>query len=355
MGMKLMLAPMAGLTHAALRSLVSRFGGCDEYYTEMIQAGTLLTGGPFERYYLLSNPEPDKVVWQITGGKAPAMVEAARLLASMEGIGVDINMGCCAPDIVRAGAGIAWMLKDRQETQRLVEQVGDVVRAAGKRFSVKLRLGDEDFSWEDFLGFVDMLAQRGVQRITLHPRTRREKYRQPPRLQYVGRLVDYLHDKDYGIDVALNGGVADKASARRAATIAPGISGIMIGRSAAQKPWVFREIADGWKQADGQTATETAQGLVVDLLRTGLDFIDNLERFQPKEFHKTRLQRFFAFYSDNVQFAHHLRTRLLNHPTPDGCRRQLADYFAAAPHERFKGEPPPRKETGKEVDTWART
>ena len=91
--MKLVLAPMATLTHAALRSTIARFGGCDEYYTEMIQAGTLLTNGPFEKYYLLTNPEPHKIVWQITGGRIPAMVEAARLLAGMEGIGVDINMG----------------------------------------------------------------------------------------------------------------------------------------------------------------------------------------------------------------------------------------------------------------------
>lgn len=357
MGMKFMLAPMASLTHAALRSVIAGFGGCDEYYTEMIQAGTLLTNGPFEKYYLLTGPEPEKIVWQVTGGKIPAMVEAARLLASMDGIGVDVNMGCCAPDIVRSGAGIAWMLKDRQETERLVELVGEAVRGAGKRFSVKLRLGDEDFAWEGFLSFVDMLAQRGVQRIALHPRTKKEKYRRPPKLEYVGRLADYIRDKDYAADVVLNGGVADGAGARRAAAMAPGIAGIMVGRAAARKPWVFREMAIGWGQADGQTAAGTAQegGLVVDLLETGLEFIGRLERLQPPQFHKTRLQRFFAFYSDNVRFAHHLRTRLLNHPTPDGCRRQLEDYFAAAPHERFKRELPPREESVQEADAWART
>ena len=47
--MRLILAPMATLTHAALRSTIADFGGCDEYSTEMIQAGTLLTNGPFEK------------------------------------------------------------------------------------------------------------------------------------------------------------------------------------------------------------------------------------------------------------------------------------------------------------------
>ena len=338
--MKLILAPMATLTHAALRSTIAQFGGCDEYYTEMIQAGTLLTGGPFEKYYLFTAPEPEKIVWQITGGKIPAMVEAAKMLSQMDGIGVDINMGCCAPDIVRAGAGIAWMLKERQETEELVEQVGAVVRGAGKRFSVKLRLGDEDFTTEGFFSFVDMLAQRGVQQVALHPRTKKEKYRRPPRLHYVGQLVKYIEETGYAIQVVLNGGVSDGASAKKAQEQGSGISGIMIGRAAAQKPWVFKQIAD--YRATGQQVSSGA--FTVDLLETARNFIEQLQHFQPQEFYKTRLQRFFAFYSDNVQFAHHLRTRLLNHPTPEGCLQQLEEYFAAAPHERFKEENPPHEQ-----------
>lgn len=338
--MKLILAPMATLTHAALRSTIAQFGGCDEYYTEMIQAGTLLTGGPFEKYYLFTAPEPEKIVWQITGGKIPAMVEAAKMLSQMDGIGVDINMGCCAPDIVRAGAGIAWMLKERRETEELVEQVGAVVRGAGKRFSVKLRLGDEDFTTEGFFSFVDMLAQRGVQQVALHPRTKKEKYRRPPRLHYVGQLVKYIEEKGYAIQVVLNGGVSDGASAKKAQEQGSGISGIMIGRAAAQKPWVFKQIAD--YRATGQQVSSGA--FTVDLLETARNFIEQLQHFQPQEFYKTRLQRFFAFYSDNVQFAHHLRTRLLNHPTPEGCLQQLEEYFAAAPHERFKEENPPHEQ-----------
>lgn len=338
--MKLILAPMATLTHAALRSTIAQFGGCDEYYTEMIQAGTLLTGGPFEKYYLFTAPEPEKIVWQITGGKIPAMVEAAKMLSQTDGIGVDINMGCCAPDIVRAGAGIAWMLKERQETEELVEQVGAVVRGAGKRFSVKLRLGDEDFTTEGFFSFVDMLAQRGVQQVALHPRTKKEKYRRPPRLHYVGQLIQYIEEKGYAIQVVLNGGVSDGASAKKAQEQGSGISGIMIGRAAAQKPWVFKQIAD--YRATGQQVSSGA--FTVDLLETARNFIEQLQHFQPQEFYKTRLQRFFAFYSDNVQFAHHLRTRLLNHPTPEGCLQQLEEYFAAAPHERFKEENPPHEQ-----------
>ena len=208
---------------------------------------------------------------------------------------------------------------------------------------MKLRLGDEDFTEESFFSFVDMLAQRGVQQITLHPRTKKEKYRRPPRLHYVGQLVKYIEEKGYAIQVVLNGNVQDGESACRAMNQSPGIAGIMIGRAAAQKPWAFRQIAQALGRDTGREE-DRSEPFTVDLLETARNFIEQLQHFQPQEFYKTRLQRFFAFYSDNVQFAHHLRTRLLNHPTPEGCLQQLEEYFAAAPHERFKEENPPHEQ-----------
>ena len=58
---------MATISHPAFRILVEQFGDCDEYFTEMINAGTLLTGGPFEKYYIDPAPVPEKIVWQLTG------------------------------------------------------------------------------------------------------------------------------------------------------------------------------------------------------------------------------------------------------------------------------------------------
>ena len=105
----------------------------------------------------------------------------------------------------------------------------------------------------------------------------------------------------------------------------------MIGRAAVQKPWVFKEIASFQAKLEGKQ-----EAFQVDLLKTGCNFVHRLQEFQPPEFYKTRLQRFFAFYSDNVQFAHHLRTRLLNHPTPEGCIQQLEEYFSASPAEQVR-------------------
>ena len=104
--MKLMLAPMATLSHEAFRRAVARFGGCDEYFTEMINASSLLNMGPWEKFYLMDGPEPEKIVWQLTGNKAEPLAQAAALVAGLEGRGVDLNMGCSAPQIANTGAGI---------------------------------------------------------------------------------------------------------------------------------------------------------------------------------------------------------------------------------------------------------
>lgn len=322
--MKLVLAPMAAITHQALRLLIQSFGGCDEYFTEMIQAGTLLTGGPFEKYYLLQDPEPQKIVWQITGNKKESMGQAAALLSDLGGVGVDINMGCCAPDIVRTGAGIAWMLKPISETEAMVKEVAkNVKKKSDLRFSVKIRLGGENFTKESLQTFIDMLVCNGVEQITLHPRTEKEKYRNPPRYRWFSFLCDYVEEKQYPVSLVLNGGIQDSAGVQKIITTEPRVSTLMIGRAALQKPWIFSQIQGSNPES-------------VDLLQLGFDFIDNLMLYQPPEFYKTRLQRFFAFYSDNVQFAQYLRTQLLNHPTPEGCKKELEKYFEQCPHERYK-------------------
>lgn len=121
--MKLICAPMATLSHPAFRILIEKFGGCDEYYTEMINAPSLLNGGQFEKYYIDPAPVPNKIVWQLTGKTSDSIIKVSSILANTECIGIDLNMGCCAPDIVNSGAGIAWMLKPIKETQELVSGV----------------------------------------------------------------------------------------------------------------------------------------------------------------------------------------------------------------------------------------
>ncbi len=325
--MKLISGPMATISHRAFRNVVERFGGCDEYYNEMINAGSLLANSSFEKFYIDPLPVPQKMVWQLTGYEISRMVSAAPVLLELPGIGLDLNMGCSAPDIVRSGAGIAWMIKPLEETQAMVSEIGRIVREhnlkspdKAKRFSVKLRLGDEDFTDEKFFGFTDMLVKEGAELLTLHPRTRKEKLSRPARYHYAEDLK-----KRYGnaVQVYVNGNVKDKLSMERALSQCPSVDGVMISRAAVQKPWIFSELS-------GLPGKET------DLEELALTYIDDIEKYQPKEFWKTRLQRFFAYYAENFQFGHYAQTQFLNAADNDDLRRRVKEFFEKCPAEKIR-------------------
>ena len=312
---------MATISHPAFRILIEQFGGCDEYFTEMINAGTLLTGGQFESYYLNPAPVPEKIVWQLTGHDCNHMVEAARVLAELPGIGIDINMGCSAPDIYKYGAGISWMIKDREETRRMVRGVRAVV-PADKRLSVKLRLGDDNFTDKGFFDFCDMLVGEGVELLTLHPRTKKEKLVRLPRYFYCQQLAERYKGR---VPVYLNGNVKDKASFDHAVASCPDVAGVMISRAAVQKPWIFLSLSG-----------LTRQSIEVDMLQLALDYIKNIQLYQPPEFWKTRLQRFFTYYSQNFKFAHYAQTQFINVRDIPDLEQRLADFFQKCPDEKIK-------------------
>ena len=331
--MVLACGPMATISHPAFRILLEQFGGCDEYFTEMINAGTLLTGGQFESYYINPAPVPEKIVWQLTGHDTDNMKAAAGVLAGLPGIGIDINMGCAAPDIYKYGAGIAWMLKDRSETQAMVRAVRYVV-PGDKRLSVKLRLGDDNFTDEGFFDFCDMLVGEGVELLTLHPRTKKEKLVRPPRYEYCQRLAERYKGK---VPVYLNGNVKDTASFKNAVDRCPDVAGVMISRAAVQKPWIFKVVS--------KSSTTTTIPAVVEPVETTLnmeslclEYIDLIEQYQPPEFYTTRLQRFFTYFCQNFKFAHFAQTQFVNAAAKgnEELRQTIENFFDDCPEERIK-------------------
>ena len=322
---KLICGPMATISHPAFRILVERFGGCDEYFTEMINAGSLLNFGPFEKYYIDPVPCPEKIVWQLTGCDAPRMKEAASRLSELPGLGIDINMGCSAPDIYKTGAGIGWMLKDRSETQEMVREVRSVVPAS-KRLSVKLRLGDEDFTEQGFFDFCDMLVGEGVELLTLHPRTKKEKLSRPPRYKYCQLLAERYMGR---VPVYLNGNVKDMASFDFAKTACPDVAGVMISRAAVQKPWIFCQLKES-------PLTQSSSGLDINMEELCLSYIELIEQYQPPEFWKTRLQRFYTYFCMNFTFSHYAQTQFINAAAKDNetLRAAIKDFFEKCPEEK---------------------
>lgn len=330
--MKLICGPMATIGHPAFRILLEKFGYCDEYFTEMINAGSLLSKGGFEKFYINPAPNPDKVVWQLTGKNAEKMAESAAMLSELPGIGIDINMGCSAPDVYKYGAGIAWMLKPIEETRDMVRRVRSAVPSS-KRLSVKLRLGDDNFTDDSFYSFCDMLVSEGVELLTLHPRTKKEKLVRPPRYSYCQKLAErYSKEKSsHSVPVIVNGNIKDVLSAEFAIKSVPAAKGIMISRAAVQKPWIFYELARELK-----LSSEIPQSITIDMRQIALDYINDVENYQPPEFWKTRLQRFFFYFTANFKFAHYAQTQFLNAQNNEDLRCRINEFFQKCSEEQLK-------------------
>ena len=297
----------------------------------MINAGSLLNAGPFEKYYIDPTPVPEKVVWQLTGHDVEKMQLASRQLLELPGLGLDINMGCSAPDVYKTGAGIGWMTRPFEETKEMMKLVGKEVSLYNqnnpetqKRFSVKLRLGDEDFTDEGFFSFCDMLVENGAKLLTLHPRTKKEKLSRPPRYSYCQALCERYKGSD--VQIYLNGNVKDFPSASYALKCCPDINGIMISRASVQKPWIFNEIRSKNNE------------ITVNMEKICYDYIRDIEAYQPKEFYKTRLQRFFTYFCMNFQFAHYAQTKFVNAAEKGNevLKAEIQAFFEKCTDEKIK-------------------
>ena len=353
-----LLAPMAELSHRALRELIEGFGGCDGYYTEMISAAALLAGGPFEKWYIDNGPCPEKLVFQLIGADSGQISRAAAILDRLECVGIDLNMGCCAPLIRKTGAGIAWMSSPSQEgaVDRAGELVKQVRKTVKRRLSAKIRLGLTD-DFEYLVRFCRRLEAEGLEFIVLHPRTAREKLKRRARWDYVGALRQELR-----IPVAGNG---DISSAEELLSRAESpCDGVMVGRAAVCQPWIFAEAKKmvtvtvptipetqsqkcmprdgngGWRRQECRASTvlwprqQVGDDGTPDkflehtfLEETGLRFLELLARWQPPEFHISRARRFFGFFCDNLKWGTYLKNLLNREETLSGMERVWRNFF----------------------------
>jgi tRNA-dihydrouridine synthase len=309
---------MAEVSHRPLRELIESFGGCDEYFTEMISAGALVGGGSFESFYMDGGPCPEKLVYQLAGSQAEQLAAAAAILDRLECRGIDINMGCSAPAITRSGAGVRWMAS----ADRASAMIAAVRRSTRKRLSVKLRIGlENDFDY--LAAFCRRLEAEGVDFITLHPRTGREKFRGRARWDYVPRLRSEL-----GIPVAGNGDITCPEDLVRRASSGC-CDAVMVGRSAVRFPWLFAAAKNSAADPPGD----------MDMEELGLRFLDLLSRYQPPEFHSARARRFFNYFCDNLTWGTYMKNLLNRETDPGGLARAWSAYFREHPGERIKGRP----------------
>jgi len=226
----LALAPMAGVTDRPFR-LLCRSLGADLAASEMVTSDTRLWHTTKSRLRMDHRGEPDPRIVQIAGGEPEMMVEAARRNRDLGAQIIDINMGCPAKKVCNRAAGSA-LLKDEPLVASILAAV---VAAVDIPVTLKMRTGwDRDH--RNGPRIARIAEDVGIAALAIHGRTRADHYQGEAEYATIRTIKESVR-----IPVFANGDIrsGEKAAAVLAAS---GADGLMIGRGAQGRPWIFREI-----------------------------------------------------------------------------------------------------------------
>lgn len=227
----LILAPMAGVTDKPFRTLCRRFGA-GYAVSEMTASDPRLWSTAKSGRRLDHAGEARPVGVQIAGSD-PAMLAAAARHAVAGGAEiVDINMGCPAKKVCGAAAGSA-LLRDEALVARILAAV---VAAVAVPVTLKIRTG-WDARHRNALRIARIAEQSGIEALTVHGRTRDMHYAGSAEHDTVAAIKCSV-----SIPVIANGDISDPTGAA-AVLKHTGADGLMIGRAAQGRPWIFRDIA----------------------------------------------------------------------------------------------------------------
>lgn len=271
------LAPMAGVTNAAFRTLCRSYGA-GLYVSEMVSARALCEDNGRTATMVSFHEDEDVRSVQLYGVDPHWVGEAVRRVVDLGAHHVDLNSGCPSPKVTRRGGGAALPAHH--------VLFGNVVRAAVQAagavpVTVKMRMGIDDGNLT-YLEAARAAADAGAAAVALHARTAEQLYSGRADWSAVARLKEHLPD----VPVLGNGDVwaADDALRMMAET---GCDGVVVGRGCLGKPWLFRDLADAF--AGRPVQGPPTLGEVADVMRRHARLLVELfedERFAVRDFRK---------------------------------------------------------------------
>lgn len=305
----LVLAPMVGLSHSALRSLLMEIGGVGIFFTEMLSAKRLPSENETVSPYLIRSPDEHPLFYQIYLNDLSFIDPAIERLHSLNAQGVDVNLGCPAPRIKKCGAG-GKLAADPRKTEKIIKKLRNSTHLP---LSVKIRIG-ETGDRAKFLDFCSRLEQTGIDLLTIHARLANEKFCRKPRWSYIEKAKSIL-----SIPVLANGGIHSTETALQCLS-QTGADGLMIGRAAPTKPWIFQEIASSLFGMQRQNDS-------INPYKVYLRFAELLQNRFPAERRLGRLKQFTHYFTEQFPFGHHLASAVQKSHTMETALSEVNSFF----------------------------
>ncbi len=311
LGGNVVLAPMAGVTDRPFRTLC-RAHGAALAASEMVHSDPKLRGSRKSRLRADHRGEPSPRVVQIAGAEPVMLADAARFNAACGAQIIDINMGCPARKVCNRQAGSALLADEGL----VAEILAAVVTAVDVPVTLKIRTGP-DPDHRNGVRIAEIAQDAGIAALAVHGRTRTELYK--GRAEY-----DTIRAIRSAITIPLfaNGDIDGPETAARVLEYT-GADGVMIGRAAQGRPWIFREIQH--YLSTGEQLPEPDPVTVRDLL---LGHLRELHAFYGPEQGVRVARKHIGWYLAGRPDGESARRTLVRLTDPQEQLQGVREYFA---------------------------
>jgi tRNA-dihydrouridine synthase B len=300
----LFVAPMAGVTDRPFRQLCKQFGA-GLAVSEMVASNSLLWGSEKTRRRANHEGEADPISVQIAGADPAMMADAARYNVDQGAQIIDINMGCPAKKVCNAMAGSA-LLRDETLVGRILESVA---RAVDVPVTLKFRTGWDTHN-RNALRVARIAEESGIRLLSLHGRTRACGFSGHAEYDTIREVKQSSR-----LPIVANGDINTPEQALHVLRHT-GADGIMIGRAAQGRPWIFREIEHFLA-----TGEKLAPPLVAEIREVLIAHLHDLHSFYGLERGVKIARKHISWYTKGLANSAGFRHRMNQLET---CEDQLA-------------------------------
>lgn len=297
------LAPLAGYTDLPFRSVVKNFG-VDYTVSEMISSNALAYNSEKTLKMLTKSNNEDPFFVQLAGNKPDIMQLAVEKLNEIEGIaGIDLNCGCPAPKVFNHGSG-SNLLGDLPRLQLMLKTIK---KYSNKHYTtVKMRIGIDEKIPVDIAHAIE---DCGVDFIAVHGRTKKGAYKAAVDYDAIAAVKEAV-----SIPVIANGDIKDLEKARYVLNHT-NADGIMIGRGAVGKPWVFHQIATN----NETISNELKKEIIIE------HFNKMIEHYE--EYGVVMFRKHLHTYSKGYDGANHFREKINMITSSSEMLKVMKDFF----------------------------
>ena len=303
------LAPMEDVTDVVFRHVVAKAAAHDVYFTEFTNSESYCHPDGIEsvRGRLTFTEDEQPIVAHIWGDKPEYFKQMSIGMAEMGFKGVDLNMGCPAPNVFKHGRG-AGLIRRAEVAAELIQ----AAKAGGLPVSVKTRLGHAQVDeWKTWLRHV---LEQDIANLSIHLRTKVEMSQVDAHWELIPEIKKMRDEIAPQTLLTINGDIPNYQVGLELVE-KYGVDGVMIGRGIFQNPFAFE------KEAKDHSPKE-----LIDLMRFHLELFDEHSSANPRLFKP--LRRFFKIYLREFRGANDLRIQLMDTQTTDEARA-LLDAFEA--------------------------